>query len=59
VGKSAAFTYVHKILHGTKPAELPVEQHRQFEFVLNRKTGQTLGLTLPPHLLYFADEVIE
>jgi putative ABC transport system substrate-binding protein len=52
-------TYVHKILQGAKPAELPVEQPMKFEFVINLKTAQTLGLTLPPHLLYFADEVLQ
>jgi ABC-type uncharacterized transport system substrate-binding protein len=54
-----AATYVHKILQGAKPAELPVEQPMKFEFVLNLKTAQSLGLTLPPHLLVFADEVIQ
>ena len=54
-----AATYVDKILKGTKPADLPVEQPMKFEFVINLKTAQTLGLTLPLHLLYFADEVLQ
>jgi putative ABC transport system substrate-binding protein len=51
--------YVDKILKGAVPASLPVEQARRFDFVINLKTAQTLGLTLPPHLLVLADEVIK
>ena len=54
-----AATYVDKILKGRKPADLPVEQPIKFEFVLNLKTAQTLGLTLPPSILFQADEVIK
>jgi putative ABC transport system substrate-binding protein len=51
--------YVDRILKGAKPADLPVERPREFEFVVNRRTEQALGLTLPPGLLVQATEVLE
>jgi putative tryptophan/tyrosine transport system substrate-binding protein len=58
-GWRRAAVYVDKLLKGAKPAELPVERPSQFALVLNRKTAQALGLTIPSVLLFQADEVLQ
>ena len=54
-----AADYIDRVLKGTRPADIPVEQSAKFEFIVNMKTAKTIGLTIPPSLLLRADQIIE
>jgi putative ABC transport system substrate-binding protein len=54
-----AATYLDKILKGAKPADLPVEQPKKFDFIINLKAAKQIGLTIPPNVLVRGDRVIK
>ena len=54
-----AADFVDKILKGTKPADIPFEQPTKFEFVINLRTAKQIGVTIPPEMLMWADQVIK